>query len=128
MNNNDNLNKMADYFEGGPDGPFNMLQYRCCALGHSIRELEQQKGDWDPQWVQGASYRLFGFVEQANAGQFLFCSRWINDPAACAARFRYVALHGDAPSRDQWDSFQTVPPVVEVEEKEEAEAEELACV
>jgi hypothetical protein len=126
--NTDNLNKMADYFDGGPKGYFCMRQYCHCALGHSIRVLDEMKGNWNFQWVQGAAERLFGFRESDTKGQFLFSSQWIDNPKACAARFRYIALHGDAPSADQWDRFQFAPKVVEAEEEiEEAEAEELVC-
>lgn len=129
--NIENLNIMGDYFDGLDRGSsLNMRQYPCCALGHSIRFLDKQKGHWNFQWVRGSSERLFGFSEFSRTGQFLFGQDWINNPKACGERFRYVARHGDAPSGDQWERFQfpSRQVIAEVDEAEETEDEELVLV
>jgi hypothetical protein len=136
--NVDNLNEMAEYFEKGPSGPFNMKAYCDCVIGHSLRHLEKRTGNWNFQWVQGAARRMFGIDMDRNfhhygTGDFLFGSQWNNDPKAAAFRLRYVARHGGAPDWKQWHNFMTVPeegqfipPAVQVVEEEALEEE--ACL
>lgn len=108
-----NLIKLADHLDGGElSARFKMSMHACCALGHGIRLLEGKMGlRFDQEWVDGAALRLFGFTEGSDTGQFCFGSRWTNntistdDPHLAAVRLRYVAAHGSAPDRDQWDRF-----------------------
>lgn len=99
----ENLNKMADYLDSESVGYFDMTNVVTCVLGHACRHIEHSNA------TQGASSRVFGVSYISAEGQFMFGSHWGTDPKAAAARLRYVAQHGAAPSRDQWDRFMFPP-------------------
>lgn len=114
------LNKHADYLDGGDlVAPFIMDQCSNCALGHAIMVMEGKTDFWNNAWgLQGAAMRIFGIANLSLEADFLFDKDWPNDPHLAAERFRYVARHGAAPSKDQWKRFGCILPipVVQIEE------------
>ena len=129
--NKENLNKMADHLDGDGGSELNMRQFCNCVVGRSLRVIEHMKGNWNHQWVAGATERMFGIPDErwSPLWMFLFGGDWPNDPHLAAVRLRYVAQHGDAPSKDQWDRFRNVqaPAVAEVDEPEYKAEHEEAC-
>lgn len=104
--NKDNLLKMADYLDAGNFGghQFHMPKYCDCVLGHAVCVFEDGLKAHIPD-IMTASRRIFGIGADDEDWLFCFGSRWSDDPHAAADRLRYVAIHGAAPSKDQWERF-----------------------
>ena len=123
--NKENLIKMAEYLEAGKfRRPFDMISYCSCVVGHSLAVIEERE-KFEFHQVACATDRMFGIespdMEREATPTWMFCfsATWGTDAKAAAARLRYVALHGSAPSQDQWEKYKSFPvPVVEVEDEE----------
>lgn len=109
--NKENLIKMAERLENNPPRYLDMTNLETCVLGFASRTI-----DFQIPATSNLAAKIFGIEYSSDEGQFLFGSCRSNDPKARAAALRYVALHGAAPSRDQWPRFERV----QVVEKEEA--------
>jgi len=131
--NKENLLKMADHLESGKVGKFDMRAYCDCVIGQSLRLIENRTGNFNYQWVQGSTRRMFGIDPSTPTSDFCFGATWPNDPRLAAERLRYVAQHGDAPSGDQWHRFagwpvKENPAELQPEEIDEVdEYEEALC-
>jgi hypothetical protein len=121
----ENLLKVADYLDSDKVEKFDMRDYASCVVGHGCRIIEGREGYWNCQWVQGATMRIFGIPSATPTAEFLFSANWTSDPKMAAVRLRYVALHGEAPSYDQWERFRYVLPPWKKYEQKPAESEPL---
>jgi len=118
--NKENLIKMADYLDNGVVGKFDMRAFCSCVVGHALRHIEGHTGNFNSQLVPGATQRIFGIDDCRTDAKWTFCfgAEWSSDPKMAAARLRYVAQHGDAPSADQRGRFMTAQaPVTDVTEE-----------
>jgi hypothetical protein len=129
--NKGNLLKMADYLDN-MSGCFVMNSYEYCVLGWSGEAIQGIKQHfYAPAEVHPRARKLFGIMEGSSEWHFCFGARWgipgtQSDKKAAAARLRYVAQHGAAPSEDQWSRFMVYPmPQITVEDEAEDDVLEL---
>jgi hypothetical protein len=131
--NKENLFNMADYLDGGLEN-FDMKVLCNCVIGHAVRHfghLNRQGLVKVSDYTCGeAMTEIFGIKPQTEAAAFCFGGHWGHKTGgknshAAAQRLRYVAIHGDAPDRDQWERFENPSysvPVRFVETKKYQEA------
>lgn len=105
--NKEELLDLANYLDTGKTAtPLVMKCFPHCALGQSVRRHHPELGTVDVAIkASQEEHNRYGVDRNSDDYSFMFGSHWPNCPHLAAERIRYVAIHGAAPSRDQWDRF-----------------------